>query len=268
MTVLSDEWQALCDAFVRFNRHIDQAHSVNINVSTLRQEAKNAAQQYFRQVRSALQDAVPGEQLAALDDGFRGLLELSGRSSAKSSYKKRNKAIRALIPKVSSQIELGQGAAGIWANTTHEDARIIDTLDGLVPAAALSYRQAIIDLADDKRLSFRGPALELREALRETLDHLAPDGSVTSAPGYAHEKGRTGPTMKQKVRFILKARGQSKSSSGVPEQTTITVDEMVGTLTRSVYDRSSVATHVASERKTVVQIRRYVVAVLHDILEI
>jgi hypothetical protein len=74
--------------------------------------------------------------------------------------------------------------------------------------------------------------------------------------------------MKQKVRFILKARGQSKSSSSVPEQGTMTVDEMVGALTRSAYDRSSVASHVASERKAVIQVRRYVVAVLQDLLEL
>ena len=268
MTSPSDEWQALVTAFARFARRIDQAVSVNINASALRQEARNTAQQYFRQARPLLQDLILDEQLRALDAGYGGLLELSHRSSKKSSYKKHSKAIRKQIPKVTGQIELGQGIARPSANATGEDERIIQTLEGLVPTAAFSYRQAIIDLADDKRLSFRGPALELREALRETLDHLAPDADVTSAEGYLQEKGRTGPTMKQKVRFILKARGQSKSSSGVPEQTTITLEEMVGALTRSVYDRSSVVTHVASERRTVVQIRRYVVAVLHDILEI
>src|SRR5437764_5186383 len=149
-------------------------------------------------------------------------------------------------------IELNRGIMNALANINEEDERIKGTLEGLVPSAALSYRQAIIDLADDTRISFRGPALELREALRETLDHLAPDAAITSADWYVQEKGRTGPIMKQKVRFILKARGQSKSSSTVPEQTTTTVDEMVGTLTRSVYDRSSIATHVGSERKTVI----------------
>jgi hypothetical protein len=108
----------------------------------------------------------------------------------------------------------------------------------------------------------------LREALRETLDHLAPDEEVKAMPGFTLEKDQKGPTMKQKVRFILKARGQSKSSSVVPEQSSNTVEEMVGTLTRSIYNLSSVATHVASERKAVIQIRRYVVAALHDILEL
>jgi len=268
MTGPAAEWQSLCDAFLRFSRHIDQARTVNINTSSLRTEARDVAQQYFRQTRPVLQDLGLDAQLDVLNTGFQSIIELSDHSNAAASYKKQTKLIRKLLPTVTSRIEMNQGVGKIGANTTKEDEGVIQTLEGLVPSAALSYKQAIIDLADDRRLSFRGPALELREALRETLDHLAPDDAVTSADGYVLEKGRNGPTMKQKVRFILKARGQSKSSTVVPEQTTTTVDEMVGTLTRSVYDRSSVATHVASERKTVIQIRRYVVAILHDILEL
>lgn len=268
MTQPADEWQALCDAFAAFGRHIDQTRTININANPIRTEARAVAQRYFRQSRPALQDLGLEEELTALDGGLQNLIQLSSGMNAASSYKKQIKNIRKLLPKVTTRIELNQSAIKALANTSAEDERVIQTLDGLVPSAALSYRQAIIDLANEKRLSFRGPALELREALRETLDHLAPDSEVTSASGYIQEKNRYGPTMKQKVRFILKARGQSKSSSEVPEQTTTTIDEMVGTLTRSIYDRSSVATHVALERKTVIQIRRYVVAILHDILEL
>jgi hypothetical protein len=50
---------------------------------------------------------------------------------------------------------------------TEEDEQIIDKLDALVPSAALSYKQAILDLKDDSRVFLRGPALELCEALRE-----------------------------------------------------------------------------------------------------
>lgn len=84
---------------------------------------------------------------------------------------------------------------------------------------------------------------------------------------YRLEPDRKGPTMNQKVRFIRSARGLSKSSGAAPEQTTTTIDELVGTLTRSVYDMSSVATHVAKERKAVVRIKLYVVAILHEMLE-
>jgi Predicted pPIWI-associating nuclease len=268
MTAPANEWERLCDKFLGFSRHISQARTVNINAASLRSEAKNVAQYYFRDSRAALSDLGLEEHLDVLDTAFKTLLELSDRPNATASYKKQIKMIRKLMPKMTSRIELNRGIVRAVANINEEDARIIETLEGLVPAAALSYKQAITDLTDDRRISFRGPALELREALRETLDHLAPDDAITSADWYVQERGRPGPTMKQKVRFILKARGQGRSSSTVPEQTTTTVDEMVGTLTRSVYDRTSFATHVASERRTVIQIRRYVVAILHDILEL
>lgn len=149
---------------------------------------------------------------------------------------------------------------------TEEDEQIIGKLDALVPSAAQSYKQAILDLKDGSRVSFRGPALELREALREILDHLAPDNEVTAAQGYVQEKDRGGPTMKQKVRFIMKKRGK-RSSSDAPELAVTAFEEAIAALARAVYERSSQATHVAGERQTVVQLRRYVVAILHEIIE-
>jgi len=148
---------------------------------------------------------------------------------------------------------------------TEEDEQILQKLDVLVPSAALSYKQAILDLADDSRVSFRGPALELREALREILDHLAPDSEVTAGPGYMQGKDRTSPTMKQKVRFIMK-KGK-RSSSDAPEQAVTAFEEAIAGLTRAVYQLSSKATHVAGERQAVVQLRRYVVAIFHEIIE-
>jgi len=148
---------------------------------------------------------------------------------------------------------------------TEEDEHIIDKLDALVPSAAVSYKQVILDLRDDSRVSFRGPALELREALREILDHLAPDSEVTAAPEYVKVKDTTGPTRKQKVRFIMKKKGK-RSSSDAPEQAVTAFEEAIAGLTGAVYERSSKATHVAGERQTVVQLRRYVVAIFHDIL--
>lgn len=273
MTAPADEWHAFSEGFDRFARHIAQARTVNINAKALRDEAKGIAQQYFRKARSSISDVGLDEQLSALDAAVQAILELSAGNNAAASYKRQIKAVRKLLPKVTSRIELNYGLATQSTNASSDDARIIETLEGLVPPAALSFRQAIIDLADDKRLSFRGAALELREALRETLDTLAPDDDVTGADGYVpekdqHGKPRSGPTMRQKVRFILKARGQSKSASQVAEQTTTTVEEMVASLTRSIYDKTAVAAHVQKERREVDQIRLYIVAVLHEILAI
>jgi hypothetical protein len=159
--------------------------------------------------------------------------------------------------------------AGVKAETaahTDEDDEIIRKLDALLPPAALSYKQAILDLRDNGRVSFRGPALELREALRGILDHLAQDDEVMAVPEYVQERGRNGPTMKQKVRFVMKKKGK-RSSSEAPELAVTAFEEAIAGLTRAVYERSSKATHGASERRTVAQLRRYVVAILHEILE-
>jgi hypothetical protein len=139
-------------------------------------------------------------------------------------------------------------------------------LDNLIPTAGLSYQQAIRDLADESRLSYRGTASELREVLREVLDHLAPDADVTSKRGFQLELGRTKPTMKQKVRFILRARDEGSKATEMAETAADAVDGIIGSLARSAYDAGSVATHISAERQTVVQLKRYVEAVLSHLL--
>jgi hypothetical protein len=125
-----------------------------------------------------------------------------------------------------------------------------------------------VDLDDPKRVSFRGPAAELREALREVLDHLAPDDAVTAQPGFRFDRDRTKPTMRQKVAFILKARGRGRSASGAPEDAAEIVERGLGDLTRSVYTLGALATHVSAGRREVIQLKRYLEAVLMDILEL
>jgi hypothetical protein len=116
----AEEWQTLCDAVARFSRHINQARTVNINASSLRKEAKDVAQQYFRQARPVLQDLALDDQLDILNARFQSLIELSERNSAKASYKKHTTVIRKLMPKVTSRIELNQGVAKTGFNTPAE----------------------------------------------------------------------------------------------------------------------------------------------------
>jgi hypothetical protein len=108
----------------------------------------------------------------------------------------------------------------------------------------------------------------LREALRETLDYLAPDNDVIAQPGFKLEKDATRPTMQQKVRFILKSRGKNKSQTEAPENAVSVIEERVGALARAVYNRSSVSTHVGTAKQEVQQIKAYVDVVLGELLEI
>jgi hypothetical protein len=137
----------------------------------------------------------------------------------------------------------------------------------LLPSAAQSYQQALIDLADPKRQSFRGPAHELREALREVLDHLAPDVEMKAA-GVVLEKDRPKHTMKQKVRHIFKAREKSTTESAAPEDAANTVEALIADMTRSTYDHGSLAAHKERGQKSVQQLKRYVDVIFHDLLEL
>lgn len=268
MTDAVDDWRALISQARIIQRKISESPA-QVRSVPLRHEIRSLAQTYFRQNRIALAGAGLDSEVHVLSDIFSELIRLSEAATTKAKYLDVLKTLRELSPEIVTRLERESGQPQRRdAAITPEDGRIIETLKGLVPAAAFSYQQALADLADDTRVSFRGPALELREALRETLDHLAPDKDVEAMAGYKKEPERHGPTMKQKVRFIRSARGLSKSSGAVPEQTVTTVDELVGQLTRSVYDMSSVATHVAKEQKAVIRIKLYVVAVLHEMLEI
>lgn len=151
---------------------------------------------------------------------------------------------------------------------TVTDEMIIETLRELCPTAGSAYSQAMTDLASSERESWRGPATDMREALRETLDKLAPDDEVTSVPGFKLEKDARGPTMKQKTRYILKKREMSSGAMTAPEKAVEGIEEIIGGVMRSVYQRSSLSTHTATTKDEVLRVHAWVRLVFCDLLEI
>jgi hypothetical protein len=173
----------------------------------------------------------------------------------------------ALVSLESLSLTQGQPASG-QTQQNDIDSRITDTLKRLVPSAASAYQQALVDLSDTQRTSYRGPATDLREALRETLDHLAPDHEVTKQSGFKLEANTNGPTMKQKVRHLLSSRGVSRTLAETPERAADAVDEAVGAFVRSVYSRSSLSTHTRTDRDEVLRVRDWVRVVMCELLQI
>lgn len=149
---------------------------------------------------------------------------------------------------------------------TATETAIVETLDRVLPSAALSYRQLIRDLSDAEQVSFRGTSAELREVVREVLDHWAPDEEVLKKVKL--EKDQKRPSMKQKTMFILQARGVGETGRKPAENAADAVEESVGSLARSVYDQGSLSTHVAMTRREVLRFKAYADAVLADLLEV
>ncbi|UPJ39774.1 hypothetical protein IVB40_20775 [Bradyrhizobium sp. 40] len=163
---------------------------------------------------------------------------------------------------------LTSAAARSAGRRTATDQLIIETLRDVCPAAAAAYSQALVDLGADKRESWRGPATDLREALRETLDVLAPDEAITKESGFKLEKDAHRPTMKQKVRYILKKRDTPHGAMAAPESAVQGIEDILGGITRSVYNRTSISTHTATDKKEVVRVHAWVRLVMCDLLEV
>jgi hypothetical protein len=263
------EWWRILDSF---NASIKRVRGQLAGTTAFREAAKEVVQSYFRQVRPQL-IALPLDagDIEALDGINQHMVELAARPNRKSTYRSRMRELNALRGRVETVIEI-RANTPISANeasqlTTSTETAILKTLDQLVPTTALSYRQALVDLSDKKRTSFRGTASELREVLRELLDHLAPDADVV-ASGVKLEKDQKRPSMKQKAVFILKSRGIGETGRKTSEHALEAIENSVGFLARSVYDRGSLSTHVTTTRQEVLTLKGYADAVLADLLQI
>jgi hypothetical protein len=274
--VADDSWQSLLASLGELERAIGRVSAVNVNTTTARESAKSLIQDYFRRTRPDLVAVgLTESDLEEFDDQMQRLLQLANGRNAKTSYARLLREIRGNVQRVELRREyrLGEQRQGEVAQgtilATEIETKIIETLRELVPSAALSYEQALRDLSGStERLSFRGTAVELREALRETLDHLAPDDDVMTASGFRLERNRTGPTQKQKVRFILRSRRVPEGARRTPEESVSLIEELTGSLARASYDRGSLATHVASSENEVRQLKMYVDSVLAELLQV
>jgi len=250
---------------------LNRASAKQVQAQSIVTASKNLVNHYFNDVRPIFcSNGLDDESLGGLDNWTQQLLELTQKSSLKSKYDRIVKSIEQEL----NGIEIALVTATVEPQVVStikldgKEQRITSTLSGLVESAALSYEQACLDLRDNKRRSYRGAAAELRETLREVLDYLAPDEDVSLQDNFKLEKDQTKPTMKQKVRYILKSRGKKKAQIDAPEVTVTLIEDKVGSLARSVYNRSSISTHVSTSRQEVRQIKAYVDVILGELLEI
>jgi hypothetical protein len=266
----SNEWRSFWADVEAVRRAVANSKAKNINAAHLRESARDLCQRWFRETRVDLvAHGMPEAAIAGADQAFQQLLRLTTGNNVRTSYTRVLKALAREYKELETLRTVTPVGAG--ANSSRRvdstEGAILFTLRSLVPSAAISYEQVIADLDGPPRLSYRGTATELREAVREVLDHMAPDAEVMATPGFKLEKDQRSPTMKQKARFILRARGVGESASKAPEDAVQLLEDQIASLARSVYVRGAVSTHSVTSRDQTVSFKRYADAVLAELLQ-
>jgi hypothetical protein len=253
-------------------RQLKAVRAKHVNSHSLKEKIIVFVRTYFSGVRVEFLQG--GLDVGSLDADMQELLAYSNARTALSVYKKMVPLIQSGFHSLEVQqmalmsnkmVEARVAAAG--QALSDQDKKIIGTLSKILPSTAISYQQVIADISNN-RISYKGSIAELREVLREVLDYLAPDKDVLATPGFKLEKDRSGPTMKQKVRFILKSRKKTASAIDAPENAAALVEEGIAKLARATYDRGSLSAHTTAGKEEAVSIKRYLDSVLCELLEI
>lgn len=255
--------EALLKETDQLRRSLKSGPGTQIQASSDCEKIRRLSANYF-DVRSELADS---DDALAADNIFKELHSAARGKPSRTKVVNRLAKAKQLLVKLEGAV-LTSAASKSAGRHTATDELIIETLGEVCPGAAAAYSQALADLSTDKRESWRGPATDLREALRETLDVLAPDDEIAKEAGFKLEKDAHHPTMKQKVRYILKKRGVPHGAMAAPESAVEGIEDILGGITRSVYNRTSISTHTATDKKEVVRVHAWVRLVLCDLLEV
>ncbi len=147
------------------------------------------------------------------------------------------------------------------------DEPILQALRDVSDAMADSYLQITADFQDEDRLNWDGTAHTIRELLRKILEQFAPADEVLKQKWYKQEADTSGPTQKQKVRYILEQNNSDSKQKQVVNNIDI-IDSLVGSLVRDVYGRASDAAHRSKDKTEAYKILRYFHAFAYDLLNL
>lgn len=269
-----DSWDEFAEGIRELEGLIAQSRAKTVRSQKTRSTARVLAQQFLREVRPHLVElGIPEETIAQFDTPVRELLQISHQHAERVTYGAHLANLGRLHGEIGPlrETKIGAQAGGSMpgvAVVTPTERQIIETLENLKLSAARSYQQALVDLSGQPRHSYRGVAHELREALRETLDHFAPDADVMAEPGFQLEKGRTRPTQRQKALHVLRKRRLSRDARQAPELAVSAIEELSALIARSTYTRGAMSAHGITGATEVRQMKMYVDAVLAELLEI
>ena len=210
--------------------------------------------------------------LVALDDSMHLVNRLASEQRARGSVLREVRTARRYF----SEQLLQPLTRAYWSRAPQRtipgrDEEVLLRLRQLDPDLANGYEQAILDLENDDRLTYRGPAAELRELLTRVLHLLAPNEQVQATEWY-RESRRSGarkepvPRRAERTRFILRSRGQGSAADEAADAYASLVEERLEKVVDATYRRGSAATHSAAEREQVRTSLLYLNALLRELL--
>jgi hypothetical protein len=145
------------------------------------------------------------------------------------------------------------------------ETAILARLRRVSAALASSMEQALRDLNDHTRLSYVGPAGEVREVMRAAVQLLAPDDEIRKQGWYVgiEQGGKRNPSQAERTRYAAQQRRGSKEQV---QDIDALIDELIGQISRRTYVVGSGAFHAGADREAVWKLAGWVWALLDEVL--
>ncbi|WP_456284912.1 pPIWI-associating nuclease domain-containing protein [Microbacterium sp. JZ101] len=145
------------------------------------------------------------------------------------------------------------------------DAEILARLRSLSPALADSLDQALRDLNDETRLSYMGPAGEIREVMRAAIQLLAPDAEVRKQAWFkgVQQGNKMNPTQAERTRYAIQ---RQRGSEDHARELDGLIDQSIAKIARETYAAGSSALHAGAAQMQVRKLTGWVFAVLDEVL--
>ena len=145
------------------------------------------------------------------------------------------------------------------------EADILARLRKASAPLADSMEQALRDLNDHTRLSYVGPAGEVREVMRATVQLLAPDDEVKKQPWYLgiEQGGKRNPSQSERTRYAVQQRRSSREQA---QDVDALIDQLVGQIGRRTYTVGSGKFHAGTDQTAVWKLTGWVWAILDEVL--
>jgi len=227
---------------------------------------------WFQQYQPSAVRVIGAENLQSMDERMQTLLTLAtGDSSRRTISRFVSSTGRHFRENLLVPLSRAYWSIAPERSPAGRDEEVATRLKELDSQLADSYEQAVIDIEDPERISYRGSAAELREVLTGVLHTLAPNQQVEATEWY-REARRSGtrtestPTRAERAKFILRSRAQGSAVTESAESYMTTVEERLGAVINVTYKRGSAATHGGTEQDELVKLLPYINALLRELL--